>query len=388
MKIGITTFQWSDNYGAVLQAHALQSFLQARGHEVEIVDYRKGAGPSRVQRLTTFAPQWTVALLYPAILFAGFLLRGHGAARLAGLEMRYKSILFELFRRHHLNRTPTVISRTDELADNADGFDLYITGSDQVWNPQWLAQAEGLFDVYFLSFASWKAARISYAASIGHADASTMTDEWKELLATRMRDMDAISVREKSSVDLVEALSGRTDAVQVIDPTLLLCRTHYDHLAGPKKNRKSYVFSYMLHDMEADAQGVCDQLAETISLGLVRCDAKKTRFHRGYELPGPADWLRLIRDASFVVTNSFHGTVFCLIFHVPFVAVLIDGAIGSMNSRITDLLADVGLGLRVVSANDRVESAILNNKIDWIAVDNKIGFMRETSMQFLEKQGL
>lgn len=366
MKIGIVTFQWADNYGAVLQAHALQSYLQERGHDVQIVDYRVKPAISFVRRWLAKTPRGCVRKW----------------------EAAWKTYLFEAFRRKHLKQTPEVFHSAEKLNVIADRFDLLITGSDQVWNPRWLEQVDGLFDLCFLSFAGNKTKRISYAASIGHSDTLTMTDEWKKILSCRMKEMDAISVRERSSVSLVQELSGRTDAIQVADPTLLLDRSYYEGLATGRQSRKRYLFSYMLHGLEQDAGFVCNQISEKLVVPVIQCNARQTRLHRGYRLPSPTGWLGEIRDASFVVTNSFHATVFCLIFHVPFIAVLIDGQIGSMNSRITDLLNMVGLGHRICVSGEKMSPGLISETIDWDAVVHNMSAMRAGSVDFLVEQGL
>jgi hypothetical protein len=212
-----------------------------------------------------------------------------------------------------------------------------------------------------------------------------MTVEWQQRLADGMRAMDAISVREQTGVELVRQLCGRTDAVCVADPTLLLDRAHYNQLAGTSVQKQPYLFSFMLHGLEQDAVSVCRTVAEGLKLRVIRCNATKTGLHAGYTLPSPEGWLRTIRDAGFVVTNSFHCTVFCLIFHVPFVAVLIGGTIGSMNSRITDLLKTVGLSHRAVAAGVELPAGIVTGRIDWESVDQAVASMRIGAIEFLEK---
>lgn len=363
MNIGITTFQWADNYGAVLQAHALQSFLQSRGHKVQIVDYRPQTPKPLVRRWLSSSPRGCIRKW----------------------EAEWKKYLFEQFRKKYLTRTSCVFRSSSELLKIADSFDLLIAGSDQVWNPKWLDQFEGLFDFYFLSFARSKTRRISYAASIGHSDSSTLRSEWQKILADKMKVMDAISVREQSGVELVRQLCGRTDAVFVADPTLLLDRAHYERLVGPPVRHHPYLFSFMLHGLERDAAPACRTISTQLDLKIVRCDAVKSGLHADYTLPSPEGWLRQIRDARFVVTNSFHCILFCLIFHIPFAAVLIEGEIGSMNSRIIDLLKAVELPNRIVAANDEIFSGSATERIKWDQVDRAVGSMKDRSIAFLEK---
>jgi hypothetical protein len=366
MKIRITTFQWADNYGALLQAHALQSFLQQRGHEVQIVNYRPHKPGSLLRRWLSVSPRGCVRKW----------------------EQQWKRFLFELFRREHFNRTPEVFRSSSELWKISDRFDLLITGSDQVWNPQWISKHPGLFDLFFLSFAGSKTRRISYAASIGHSDLSTLAPEWQRMLAEKMKAMHAISVREQSGVELVRQLCGRTDAVCVADPTLLLAREHYDKLAGRPGRRPPYLFSFMLHGLEQDAAGICRTISGQLGLKTVRCNATKTGLHAGYTLPAPQGWLRTVRDAQFIVTNSFHCTVFCLIFHVPFIAVLVGGKLGAMNSRIIDLLEPVGLSHRIVSPEEADSDELLSEGIDWQGADRGVEEARLSAVEFLKMQGV
>jgi hypothetical protein len=366
MKIGITTFQWSNNYGAVLQTHALQSFLSAKGHEVQVVDYRPNVPLS-------FAHKWIARS--PNGCFQKW-------------KVAYKDSLFESFRRKHMTRTSEIFWSFSELRRISDRYDMIITGSDQVWNPKWLSQFNGLFDLYFLSFVAPQTRCISYAASFGHADKSTMSEDWQKLIGEKLKMMDAISVREKSGIDLVRDLSGRTDAIQVVDPTLLLDRLHYENLTDSKSKRKSFLFSYMLHGLECDAETACHHISEVLQLNTLKCDGLTSAFRGGYTLPSPRVWLRHIRDAVFMVTNSFHGVVFCLIFHTPFIALIIDGENGSMNSRIVDLLKAVGLSHRILNPRQPVSKWLCKEKIDWNEIDRKILSIRSNSIGYMMQQGI
>lgn len=364
MRVGIATFQWADNYGAVLQAYALQTFLQSCGHEVEIVDYRPRKESSLIRRWLSASPR-------------GCVLKW---------EANWKKTVFEKFRLKHLVRTPDVFRSSSDLCGIGGRYELAITGSDQVWNPRWLAQVDGLSDLYFLSFAGPKTRRISYAASIGHSDVSTIESKWRRILGCGMSAMDAISVREQSAIDVVRQLSGRSDVICVADPTLLLDRAHYEELARFSVRKSPYLFSYMLHGMEGDGAGVCRMIAGRLGMEILQCDTVKTDIHAGYTLPTPEKWLGVLCTARFVVTNSFHCTVFCLIYHIPFVAILVNGVNSSMNGRITDLLTAVGLKERIVMPDVGIPSLLATAGIDWDCVDQAVALMREKGIMFLSNQ--
>jgi hypothetical protein len=365
MKIGITTFQWSENYGAVLQAHALQFFLQEREHTVQIIDFRPPPSGSGLRRWLSSSPR-------------GCFVKWEAA---------HKTHLFESFRKKHLVRTPKSFHSSSELLKLADRFDILITGSDQVWNPQWLDQVAGLWDLYFLTFAGLQTRRVAYAASFGHAEKSTMKKEWQKLIGEKLTKMDAISVREPSGVELVRDLCGRTDALHVLDPTLLLDVSYYKRISRKAKGCK-HVFCYMLHGAEKESELFCERSVLLRGLKVVKCDSRKTSLWSGYTLPSPIQWLQRINNAEFVVTNSFHGIVFCLIFHKPFVALPIHGQMSSMNGRVSELLRAVGLPQRMVAATAGFTEDAFDSGINWMDVDDRIAHLRKKSIEFLYNQGL
>ncbi|MEP4077637.1 polysaccharide pyruvyl transferase family protein [Haloferula sp.] len=339
LRIGIATFTWGDNYGAVLQAHALQVFLARAGHDVEIIDFRTFSRPKGLKRFVGKSVRLT--------------------------ERKWKAELFERFRKAHMKFTPEVFKTKDELAALRDRYDMVISGSDQVWNPRWLAQFNGLFELCFLSFAGEGTLRVSYAASFGHSESSSIKQEWLELLADCLKRMDAVSVREESGVKLVSEIGGRSDAVHVVDPTLLLEGTYYDVLAGPRRNRENYVFCYMLHELDSDADLAVESIVSESRLKCIRCDSQRSSIHKGYSLPSPKGWIRKIRDAEFVVTNSFHAVVFCVIFQVPFIAVLVKGSLSGMNARIIDFLGDLNMQDRIIEPGGSVPKSLLRDAIVW-----------------------
>lgn len=361
MKIGIATFQWADNYGAVIQAHALQFFLKKMGHEVEIINYQPKSKSTGVRQYLAKTP-------------TQFLLKW---------EAVFKRKTFERFRKQKMKRTRGILRSSSDLKEYRDYFDILITGSDQVWNPKWLIQQEGLWDLCFLRFAGIQTRKISYAASFGHSDISTMNTEWQDSIRNDLTSFYAISVREQSGLSIVHSLTNRTDAVFVIDPTLLFERSYFDDLIGFSKIKKSYLFCYILHGLEQDSSFIKQHLSESLKLKTLNCDGKKSRLHKDYVLPNPIKWLQLIRDASFMLTNSFHGVVFCLIFHTPFIVCLINGEIGTMNSRIFDLLSYVGLSSRIINPEQTQMSEVYKEEIDWNYIDNKIDIIRKKSTDFL-----
>jgi hypothetical protein len=361
MKIGIATFQWADNFGAVMQAYALQSYLRNQGNEVEIINFQP-------QKINYSVRQ--------------FLAKTPGAI-LAKWEALYKRKVFQNFRKDNLQLTADIFRSGADLDRIKDKFDLLITGSDQVWNPKWLSQFEGLWDLCFLRFAGERTRLISYAASFGHADTTTIDQEYSQIIGTYLRKFDAISVREKSGIEIVSKLSGRGGAVRVIDPTLLHDKPFYDSHSGKKKSITPFLFSFMLHGLEKDSDPIERIVCKNLKLKILRCNLVHTPFRRDYVLPGPWGWLQLIRDANFVVTNSFHAVVFCLILQKPFISCLIEGGLGPMNSRIIELLEDVGLSGHATfpSAWENRPEAYID--VDWPRVMKSIGILKGEAIDYI-----
>jgi hypothetical protein len=213
MKIGIATFSWSNNYGAVIQAFALQTHLQELGHMVQIINYVPYTQPTGVKQYIAKTPK-TIILKW---------------------ENAYKRRIFQHFRDRYLNLSPIVFNSASDLNKINNEYDVLISGSDQVWNPKWLDQQNGLWDLCFLKFSGENTRVISYAASFGHAEITTMKPEWQEAISYNLQKFDAISVREKSGIEIIKKLTNKNNAFHVVDPTLLIEKTYYDRLIGKVK---------------------------------------------------------------------------------------------------------------------------------------------------------
>lgn len=373
MKIGIVTFFCVPNYGAMLQAYVLWHVLKERGHEVEFVDYSvcKAAKPS---------------------LWRCFWTR-HMTAIRKRLKMyvRYRMTEFAASypkTRHYVSY--------DDLKSDCPKYDYLIVGSDQMWNPMWFSGEKLPF--VMLDFASESCRRLACSVSFG-------TDKWLECqnaaqAGKLMNRFLAISVREKSGVELVSKLSGRKDAQCLIDPTMLLGRDAYLALCrNEPRGSDEYLFEYFLDDWLGADEGrsVVEYVKRALNIETVKsdripvngllallCGMMGITSKRMVE-----DWLSYLSDASFVCTNSFHGTVFSLIFHRPFVTVLLKGQMAGMNERVLSLLDKVGLQNRAVCADETERiNAIIRMPIDWETVDRCLDSEREKFNQFLCDAGL
>ena len=375
MKVGIITILKVNNYGAELQAYATQAVMNALGYEAEIIDYlfyknERFVKTHKAAPLFSFPIKKRLAeALYPVI--ARLKSRGNGEA--AARRKRR----FEEFHEKNTRLSPTYRS-IDELYTSAREYDVYLTGSDQVWNPGIYASLEP----YFLDFAPEGKRRVAYAASFG---VSAIPDYAKAYYAKRLSAYSAIGVRESNAVEMVRELSGK-EAQWVLDPTLLLSREQWLRVAAPSVEGGNYILIY-----ELTPCGYIRELAEHISAArgwrIVRvCKGAATEDETGtienVVDAGPAEFLGLFAGASAIVTNSFHGTAFAVNFRRPFYTVL--PLRKRNNSRQRSLLEMFGLTSRLLlegsdfPADDGLE-------IDFTEAGATLSRERERSINFLKE---
>ena len=343
LKIGTITFHWATNYGAVLQAYALQKYLRNCGYEATIIDYRP--------RLVVIK-QSLVAI--------------------KSLNLRFFKCEKRLqkFRKKYLVLTARKYPTSNSLKKELFQFDYLIAGSDQIWNESFTLRGEGKPTLsYFLDFAKPGTKRIGYAISFGF---SSPSEQYIKTVRDEIALFDAISVREIDGKRILKDLNIESD--MVCDPTALLSREEYCSLAGESTIRTNRVFSYILRDKQTVAWKVANYIEE--KYGSPITDSK---FSGSME-----DWLNSIMRAEIVVTNSFHGTLLSVILNRPFIAVTIHGS--GMNSRLYSMLSFVGLSSRIVEeySETQIQALMLEN-IDWARVNERMLLLRSSGAEFLRR---
>lgn len=346
MCIGILTFHDAINYGAVIQAWALQTTLQHMGHIVSIIDYRRGARPKL---------PWALGLLWRTIRYDFSLMR--------------KEIPFWWFRMRHLNETRKGSSVTECLGGRVDAV---VVGSDQVWNPIYLIDNNGSIDRnYFLGNVPDGCRRIAYAASMGEAKFGAYTNEVKEML----RRFTGISVRERFAQSVLYGM-GLTKIDVVPDPTLLLLRRDYDTIAnrnGAGGSRRR-IFTYALGEIKKCMRELIVELElDSESVGRVvvlrdYCIEKHSRIHRVY--PSPSQWLSEIRLADLIITDSFHCMIMAIIHHKPF-RMIYKTLEPMTNDRMKTTLDILGI--------------IDTEHPNWESVDFRLEEYRDVGLQYLRR---
>lgn len=340
MKIGILTFHWATNYGAVLQCFALQEYLRSQGHDVEVINYK---------------PKQYDDNVFTFLRFRKFLNLDEY------LRDRKKESALVVFRDSRLHQTKRICKCMD-IVEIANSYDAVVSGSDQVANPSFLLSGEGhgtLSPTYFLGFP-FNGKRIGYALSFG---CITYPEKAREIAAKYIKNFDVISVRERTGIDIVRSM-GRDDAVLVPDPTLLQQPQFYHALADECTVLKNsaYIYSFFIRHI-ADRKRSINKVFNGKPILWNNEDDD-------YTMQG---WLSKIKYADFVVTDSFHCVVMCLKLHKPFAVVTeLEGNIG-MNDRLYTLLDRVNLSNNIIY-KERMEDiyALQKDSVDWIHVDGVI----------------
>lgn len=353
MKVGIITFQETNNYGAVLQNYALQQAIVQKGHTVETIDYKSNY-IGRPYRLIHLKNKGIFSYLFGLVGYLIYMPRTKKCKR---------------FRRNiHYSGSVT--------SDNIDGleqkYDTFITGSDQVWN----YKLTGMDTIYMLDFVKDKSKCNSYAASIGLLE---IDDAKKEQYISLLENFHYITVREKSASVLLENILCKNITV-VSDPCLLLSKEKWASVAAAPHITSKYVFVYQL-GVSSDAVRLARRIAKEQSLKLVFVPFPVGAFSSGKWdfCAGNAELIGYIKNAEYIVTDSFHGTLLSIIFNKNFFT-KISGTHAGVGSRIHDLLEHYGLNDRIIQ-----ENIDYRQPISYAPINVKLKEDRIFSMEILDK---
>lgn len=375
MKIGLLSVQ-NHNYGSILQAYALQSCLQQLGHQPEIICYKK----------TNYVKQAARLLYYP-LLKATFLAKWKTLYLKTKKKDIYKDIIltreksFSDFANENFLYSRVYVGRNDLISGTYD-YDCFVLGSDQVWNPMNLGG-----DFFTMTFIPDQIKKITYAPSFG---VSKIPDNQRKKTAEYLRRIDSISVREAEGVSIIKELTGR-DVPQVVDPTILAGRELWDSRIGARLINEDYVFCYFI-SANPKYREYAKSLASKVGLKIVTIpfvdEFVKADDGFGDIIPksvGPLEFVNLIGNAKYVCTDSFHGSVFSVLYEVPFFTFsrYRKDTEDSTNSRLYSFLNMIGMEYRLRSEDDKVENESLS-EVDFTPAKDKLESKRKESLQFLK----
>lgn len=351
MKIGVITFFNYNNYGAALQCYGLYKTLEKMGHEVEYLDYTCPyiGNPFKLKHLKD---KGLFGYIYSTVGYICYLPR----------KKKFAEFRKQIPHTRSLNH--------NNITDVGDDYDKYITGSDQVWSAK-LTDFDG---TYFLDFVSDDKKKYSYSASFGE---NIVKEENRKKYETLLGGFNSISVREDYGQKLVKEFTGKSSEIAV-DPTLLLSERDWTAASAKRKVKGKYILVYQLGFSKQLIQAV-KEVAKLSELQVIYIPfplggALKCKISLSI---GPAEWLSLFKNAEYIITDSYHGIIFSIIFKRLFLAV-VDGQ--HKNKRAISLLEKLQLKERIAKDG---QFANIQNEIDYEVVMRILEKDIESSKQWL-----
>jgi len=372
MKIGILTHELGINYGGLLQNYALQQVLMLMGHDPITLNHKKS---------NPYTVPIKIGSLIKQILRKARGVKENLRVWTSSEEKAYIAQNITPFVDEKIVHTePFLLSEIESHIPQ--DLDAIIVGSDQVWNPSYMKSIEH----FFLSdFVNSDIIKIAYAASFGGNE--WLCNERVTLnLECLAQKFNLITVREDSGVMLCKE-NLKIDATHVLDPTMLLTAEHYSSLSprNRKHNDKS-LMTYIL-DNSIPKRQIITRVADKLGLEVNSVMPKSTFRKEGPKgldkcvFPSVETWIQGFEDAEFVVTDSFHGTVFAIIFNKPFITI-INRQRGA--DRFFSLLRQFGLEDRLIDINDNYLD-LIDKDIDYKRINSLLNIKREESLSLLKK---
>ncbi len=383
-RIGIITLYYRNyNYGGLLQAYALANVLNKQlKQNAEQISYIPAV------RKTSMAEKWDLvkgfslgSLAGKAVIKFDILLRTVTKPKLTDKFTERKKRC-DAFR----EKVPhTIEVRNEELEKLNENFDIFITGSDQVWNPNMFRSA------YFLDFVKDGKRKVAYAASMA---VNNLSAQQRKKLVPLIDRFEFVSMREKKAVDILTECIPNKKIEAVVDPVLLLTEEEWSEIANPPLEGQKYAYAYFLGERKRNIR-LAKALARMSQLPIATVPYIYRRYN-GFDHDfgdielydaGPDEFVGLIKDAEVVMTDSFHAAVFSIIFKKPFWVFDRDNEkdVNSMNSRLTVLLEELGLSDRRITAKEQLNENIIKKPIDYDKVYSILEGKRKYSLDFLEK---
>lgn len=360
MKIGILTYNLSENYGAVLQAYALKTFLTSKGYDAEFVDY---VHPAHREMYSLYSKKrlekknFIGKIKYNISFILKF-------SRLYKRKKKFKDFI------------NNYLLPTSDQKQSESEYDIVFYGSDQIWRKQTAIGLDDFNEVYFGSEHIKAKRKVSYAASMGILHSS---DKDKAKLTELLKNFDSISVREQDLYELIQPLTEKKVEI-VLDPVFLLTKSDWQQIIGEKKVKRKYILLYnLLHN--DDAVLCAKQIAKKENLELIEINGKidSTLCYRRkrYNSCGPLDFLSLIYHAEFVVSTSFHGVAFAILFNKQFFSFLKEHS-----ERIVSILNRFELSDRFYPDKEQIK---IVEAINYDLVNGLLNQKREFSISFINE---
>lgn len=377
MRVGILTlFHGNNNWGGDLQGYALKAYIEDnfKDTHVDLIKYRSGVNviyKSKFEQMEQYGPSEVIKKISERIV--------KRKTPADGL-LKKRNELFEQFQKCYL--TNDHVYTDEELSELAKEYDCLICGSDQIWNPNVARPG------YFLKGVEGTR-KVSYAASIAR---DRLSDKEADAMIPLIEKFDFISVREKTAKKILDGyLKGKKSVYEVLDPALMRTREQWSEFIGTERyETEPYALMFFFSDSSAYRSRI-EAYCHNHGLKLIGIPHATTyiksdetgNYEKAYDI-GPVEFLRLFRDASYVFTDSFHGSAFSIIFQRQFCVFERDkNTKTSKNSRLYDLLAKFHVSDRLVRNAEDVDD-VLRKEIDYLKVNAILEKERTASGEFLK----
>jgi len=361
MKICLVTKHATTNYGGILQAYATQNILESFG-EVKILDYRN-KHVNKTMQIIRFGLQPRDVLRIAKDLFR--------------LYSRYRTI--SQFQEFIDNRMNLHVFSNSQLSDVVNEFDIFIAGSDQIWNPKILGEKGEFDDVYLLNFVKDKR-KVSYASSTGSYVASN-----GDRLISALCSFDNLSLREADSANNISKILNR-NIYHVLDPTLLFNKKSWINMLGLSKSsirKNKYIFLYAIVRDKLFVETV-NNFSEKLGIDVIIVDQDPFigfNVAKHYKSASPELFLSLLLNAELIITNSFHGVAFSVNFEKSFYVTIPP----SSPNRVVSFLSSVNLSDRLISNKDQLNNICSNQQQDFTGASQKLAELRNLSLEYLNR---
>ncbi|QQX81805.1 polysaccharide pyruvyl transferase family protein [Shewanella sp. KX20019] len=361
MKIGLLTYHRAHNYGGVLQCYALTKAIKKLGYQVEVVDYQCEFFKEQYKEYSLFnLPK--IKMLLSILVYNG--------------NVKYNGVNFERFVEQYLPITSVSYSK-ESIKSIDDEYDILLTGSDQVWSPFCSA-----FDTtYFLDFSN-QTKKCAYAASFGVDSIDTKFDkDYTELF----KDFSNVSLREESGASIYKSFTGKEEPV-VLDPTLLLGEQDWQELIVDEYKNRKYVLVYMIAESK-NTLSIAKSIAKEKGLEVIYISDRLFKRNGVITLSKVkvTDWISLFYYAEYIVTNSFHGIAFSIVFKKDFYVQFLPGR-AKTNTRISTILNKFDLGNRLLNSDVSDVSDVSFTSIqNYSEVTKELNNLRLESLNVLSK---
>ncbi len=364
MKTGLITFHFAHHYGAQLQAYALMTAAEKaeNGNKCEIIDYR--------------LPHTTMTnkLFEKNNSLRSVLRNSHTALNYSALSRRYNR--FNNFVDDKMNLSKQSFTKFEELSSYKFDYNAFICGSDQIWNP-FIFEKKRFDPSFFIAFAKEKKL-CAYAPSFGTPE---IPAEMHNELIGYLQSFSHISVREKQGQKIIKEVAG-LDVPVVLDPTLLLTGEEWGKIASPSQQGENYILCYFVSEPKHLAPQV-EAAKKHFNMECIQLAGARRKLDGVKKVildAGPCEFLSLFKNASFVITNSFHGAVFSLLFKKPFISGVSTAEIENPEkSRVGSLLSSLGQTERLSASS----SQKISFEIDYTETDKLLAKEREFSFKYL-----